>query len=121
MGTEATSALGFGTPDPKPVQVGAAYSISTGLGLTMSEPIFPEVSACLVRGFHPAEMLESLEYKCMSSVMVTAWHVGEDGGCRGVMVVLLLGLAQCRGTAEQTVGQWAQVVVNRVEMWDHQV
>lgn len=44
----------FRTPDPNPVQVWATHSVSTSLGLTVSEPVYPEVLAC----FHPIEMLE---------------------------------------------------------------
>lgn len=98
------------------MQVGAAHFISIGLRLTVSEP-----ASTLLKCW------ESLEYKCISSVMVTLHGLwAKDGSCQVVLVVLWCVLhspaasdwPNVKGTAGQAAGQPAQVVVgNRVEVW----
>lgn len=107
------------------MQVGAAHFISIGLRLTVSEPVYPGVLACFYSTL--LKCWESLEYKCISSVMVTLHGLwAKDGSCQVVLVVLWCVLhspaasdwPNVKGTAGQAAGQPAQVVVgNRVEVW----
>lgn len=74
---------GSGTPDPKPVQAGLPTPLVQAWGSA--------ICTCLSRDTgwpsHPAEVSESREYKCMSSVMVTVLACGRGQWLPGVVVM----------------------------------
>lgn len=109
LGTELTLAPGSGTSDLK--------SMQAGLHTPEAQPWGSAVCTCLSRGIgwpsHPAEVSESREYKCVSSVMVTVLACGRGQWLPGVVVMRgmcyilhLLSIGQHAGAAEQSVGRW---------------